>query len=110
MSKETRRFMRLIVFFDLPTTSRARKRAYTVFRRFLLKDGYDMLQWSVYSRIANNRDDVEKHLKRLKNNLPNEGSIRCLEVTEKQFANMKLLLGEVSFQEKQVTSEQILLF
>lgn len=102
--------MRLIVFFDLPVTTRAKKRAYVVFRRFLLKDGYDMLQWSVYSRIVNNRDDADKHLKRLERNLPTEGSIRCLEVSEKQFANMKLLLGELSFQEKRVTADQMLLF
>ncbi len=102
--------MRLIVFFDLPTTTKARKKAYTVFRRFLLKDGYDMLQWSVYSRITNNGEDAKKHLQRLKYNLPSEGSIRCLEVSEKQFANMKLLVGNLSFQEKRVTSDQILLF
>ena len=110
MSKETRKFMRMIVFFDLPVTTRAKKRAYTLFRRFLLKDGYDMLQWSVYSRIVNGRDDANKHLRRLENNLPKEGSIRCLEVSEKQFASMKLLLGEATFQEKLVNAEQMVLF
>lgn len=102
--------MRLIVFFDLPTTSAAKKRAYTLFRRFLLKNGYDMLQWSVYSRIVNNTDDAKKHCQRLRDNLPKEGSIRCLEVSEKQFAAMQILLGERSFQEKKVNASQILLF
>ena len=102
--------MRMIVFFDLPVTTPAKKRAYVVFRRFLLKDGYDMLQWSVYSRIVNGRDDAEKHLLRLERNLPKEGSIRCLEISEKQFVSMKLLLGQLSFQEKQVTADQMLLF
>lgn len=109
MSKETRRFMRMIVFFDLPVTTPAKKRAYTLFRRFLLKDGYDMLQWSVYSRIVNNSDDAAKHLRRLETNLPNEGSIRCLEISEKQFAGMRLLLGERTFQEKKVNADQMLL-
>ena len=31
-----------------------------------------------------------------------KGSIRCLEVTEKQYATMKLLLGELKTQEKRV--------
>jgi len=110
MSKETRRFMRLIVFFDLPVTTRARKRAYTLFRRFLLDDGYDMVQWSVYGRMVNGGDDAAKHIKRLGSNLPVEGSIRCLQISEKQFASMLILLGERSFQEKKVNAAQILLF
>ena len=70
MAKATRRYMRLIVFFDLPTVTKAEKRAYTVFRRFLLQDGYDMIQWSVYGRMVNGFDDAEKHLKRLSASLP----------------------------------------
>ncbi len=101
--------MRLIVFFDLPVTTPPKKRAYTLFRRFLLKDGYDMLQWSVYSRIVNGRNNAEKHLRKLERSLPKEGSIRCLEVSEKQFVSMKILLGEATFQEKCITSEQMLL-
>lgn len=110
MAKATRRYMRLIVFFDLPTVTKAEKRAYTVFRRFLLQDGYDMIQWSVYGRMVNGFDDAEKHLKRLSANLTKEGSIRCLQVSEKQFASMKLLVGQRSFQEKTVSAQQILLF
>ncbi|MGC8697432.1 MAG: CRISPR-associated endonuclease Cas2, partial [Halothiobacillus sp.] len=68
MSYETRRFMRLMVFFDLPTLTREDKRAYTLFRRFLIQDGYDMLQWSVYGRITNGAADLETHLKRLTEN------------------------------------------
>lgn len=110
MSLENRRFMRLIVLFDLPVTSKKARRAYTVFRRFLLKDGYDMLQWSVYSRIINGPDDTEKHIRRLENNLPKEGHVRCLQITEKQFVNMRLLIGTRSFQEKKVNRDQMLLF
>lgn len=102
--------MRIMVFFDLPVTTTKKKRNYRLFRRFLLKDGYDMLQWSVYSRIVNGFDDAQKHLQRLESNLPPEGSVRCLQVTEKQFVAMKLLVGPPSFQEKKVNAEQILLF
>lgn len=102
--------MRLIVFFDLPVTTREYKRAYVLFRRFLLQDGYDMLQWSVYGRMVNGSDDAEKHQRRLAVNLPKEGSIRCLQVSEKQFVTMKLLVGTRSFQEKKVNADQLLLF
>ena len=62
--------MRLIVFFDLPMVTKAEKRAYVQFRRFLLNDGYDMVQWSVYARLLNGTDAQEKHLKRLVDALP----------------------------------------
>ena len=48
--------MRMMVFFDLPVTTKAERRAYTLFRRFLLTDGYDMIQFSVYGRILNGGD------------------------------------------------------
>lgn len=102
--------MRLLVFFDLPVTTRAYKRAYVLFRRFLLQDGYDMLQWSVYGRMVNGQDDADKHLRRLESQLPKEGSVRCLQVSEKQFVSMRLLVGTRSFQEKKVNADQMLLF
>lgn len=110
MSSETRRFMRLMVFFDLPTKTKADKRAYTLFRRFLIQDGYDMIQWSVYGRIVNGFDDAQNHLKRLEKNLPEYGSIRCLQVSEKQYANIKLLVGTQKHQEKMVNADQLILF
>lgn len=104
------KFMRLIVFFDLPVTTKAKRKAANQFRQFLLKDGYQMLQLSVYARIVRGRDSLEKHNKRLCEHLPEEGSIRCLEVTEKQFASMTILLGELKPQEKKVNANQMLLF
>ncbi|MBO9681033.1 MAG: CRISPR-associated endonuclease Cas2 [Acidovorax sp.] len=102
--------MRMLVFFDLPVVTKADRRAYTVFRRFLLNDGYDMIQFSVYGRILNGNDAVQKHMQRLLANLPSEGSVRVLTVTEKQFASMKLLVGIPLFQEKKVSANQMALF
>lgn len=102
--------MRLLVFFDLPVVTRAERRAYTQFRRFLLNDGYDMIQFSVYGRILAGNDAEDKHMKRLVANLPPEGSVRVLSVTEKQYASMKLLVGLPLFQEKAVQANQTLLF
>ena len=102
--------MRLLVFFDLPMVTKTEKRAYTHFRRFLLNDGYDMLQFSVYGRIVNGMDAEQKHIQRLVQNLPPAGSVRLLSVTEKQFASMKLLVGLPLFQEKKVSAQQVLLF
>lgn len=109
MNKEVT-FMRLIVFFDLPVTTEKKRKAANRFRQFLKRDGYQMLQLSIYSRILRGRDSQEKHYKRICQNLPKEGYIRALLVTEKQFANMKILLGEKSINERKVNHQQLLLF
>ncbi|HHW39005.1 MAG TPA: CRISPR-associated endonuclease Cas2 [Bacillales bacterium] len=98
--------MRLIVFFDLPVTSRRERKAYSQFRKFLLKDGYTMLQYSVYTRICNGEDAVQKHMKRLNENLPKvNGAIRSLKITEKQFENMGILLGTATVEENLGTNK-----
>jgi CRISPR-associated protein Cas2 len=102
--------MRLLVFFDLPMVTKAEKRAYVQFRRFLLNDGYDMIQWSVYGRILNGADAEKKHLARLTINLPPDGSIRCMTITEKQYAGMRLLVGMPLFRKKRSRQTQLLLF
>jgi CRISPR-associated protein Cas2 len=102
--------MRLLVFFDLPVVTKTERRAYQQFRNFLLNDGYDMIQFSVYGRILNGRDAEQKHFQRLIAHLPPEGSVRAMTVTEKQYASMKLLVGLPLFQEKQVRTDQLLLF
>lgn len=103
-------YMRMIVLFDLPVTTKAKMRAANQFRQFLLKDGYQMLQLSIYTRIVRGRDSMVKHHKRLVANLPEEGAVRCLAITEKQYANMEILVGEKKVQEKKVNANQLLLF
>ena len=88
------RIMRLLVLFDLPTGTPEERREYMQFRKFLIKDGYDMLQYSVYSRITANHDDANLHLAHIRCHLPPAGSIRALLVTEKQYASMYILLGQ----------------
>lgn len=108
MSEAT--FMRIIVFFDLPVKTRLQRKIANQFRQFLLKDGYQMLQLSVYTRIVRGRDSLEKHNKRLTAHLPEEGAVRCLEITEKQFTSMLLLVGELKPQEEKINANQLLLF
>lgn len=110
MAERTRRFMRMLVFFDLPVMTRAERRAYSQFRRFLLNDGFDMIQFSVYGRILNGRDAESKHLERVIANLPPDGSVRALTVTERQYASMRILVGLPLFQEKRVSADQMALF
>lgn len=91
--------MRVLVFFDLPVTTKAERRAATKFRNFLLKDGYYMVQFSVYARLCNGTDAVVKHETRLKANLPPNGSVRLLVITEKQYDAIRLLVGQYQKEE-----------
>lgn len=102
--------MRILVFFDLPVVSKEDRNIYTRFRKFLIEDGYDMLQFSVYCRIVNGEDAVDKHLKRLKEQLPARGSVRFLQITDRQYAAMKLLIGTRTCKEKYINTNQTLLF
>ena len=86
--------MRLLVMFDLPVTSAAERKAATQFRKFLLNDGYYMMQFSVYIRICNGNEVAHTHLARLQNHIPEAGSVRALMITEKQYGAMKILCGK----------------
>lgn len=102
--------MRVAVLFDLPTGTAYERRSATKFRNFLLSDGFDMLQYSVYTRLCANRDIAEKHLLRVKNHAPSNGSIRLLYLTEHQFANMFIITGKQTVQEQKVKVEQLSFF
>lgn len=106
----SKKFMRLLVFFDLPVVKKEDRQEYQQFRRFLLNDGYIMIQFSVYSRICNGIDGAKKHIIRLKRNLPPKGSVRYLQITEKQYSEMKFLVGKPKSQEKVIKSDQLNVF
>lgn len=88
------RFMRVIVFFDLPTITDEDRRNYRKFRKCLIKNGFVMLQESVYCKMITS-PSVEKSVNNLlQNNKPDNGLIQSLVVTENQFSKMKYITGE----------------
>lgn len=101
--------MRLICMFDLPTETEKNRRDYRLFRKKLLQEGFVMMQYSVYVRTCPNRDYVTRMEKRLGKILPNNGNVRLLSVTEKQYEDMKLLVGNKSEVERIVGCERMLI-
>lgn len=88
------RFMRMIVFFDLPTLTIVEKRDYRCFRKLLIKNGFIMLQESVYCKMITS-PSVENSVKNLiYKNKPAEGLVQILTITEKQFVKMDYVVGE----------------
>ena len=88
------RFMRLVVFFDLPIETSAQQREYRRFRKFLVQNGFVMLQTSVYSKIVLNATAANALRQNIRNNKTNEGLIEMLLVTERQFEKMEIVVGE----------------
>ena len=88
------RIMWILVFFDLPTETKKEKKAYTDFRKALMKDGFTMFQFSIYVRHCASMENAEVHMKRIRNNLPKLGKVGILCITDKQFANIQLFYGE----------------
>lgn len=86
--------MRLMIFFDLPTETEKNRHDYNVFRKFLIKSGFIMMQQSVYSKLVLNGVTAEAIKNKIRENLPAEGLVELLEVTENQFGRIEYLLGE----------------
>ena len=87
------RFMWLLAMFDLPTDTKEARKEYTRFRKGLLKDGFAMMQYSVYVQIAN-IENMDVHAKRVQAALPDDGEVRILMVTEAQYKRMLVFWGK----------------
>lgn len=88
------RFMRILVFFDLPTETLENKREYRKFHRLLIKNGFLMMQESVYCRMLLTQSASKTVLETIKRNRPTQGIVQVMTVTEKQFENMEYITGK----------------
>ena len=87
--------MWIFVFFDLPTSTKKQRKQSAKFRKDLERDGYRMMQYSVYTRHCASMRIVETHLRRLKSFIPDEGLVSVLKVTEKQYSDINNFYGKV---------------
>lgn len=86
--------MRMLLFFDLPTETSKNRLDYTRFHKFLIKNGFIMMQKSVYSKLVINNVTSAAVKTKISKNLPPAGIIELLEVTENQFSRIEYLIGE----------------
>ena len=86
--------MRTMVFFDLPNVYAKDKRNYLKFRKFLLSEGFIMMQESVYSKIILNQQQADLLFNRVRKNAPKKGIIQVLTITEKQYSQIEYIIGE----------------
>jgi CRISPR-associated protein Cas2 len=93
--------MWVMVLFDLPTETKKERKIYALFRKKLLKDGFTMFQFSIYLRHCPSKDNADVHIKRVKNELPVNGHVGILCITDKQFGEMELFFGKKPAEKKE---------
>jgi CRISPR-associated protein Cas2 len=85
----------IFTMFDLPVDTKSARKAYADFRKHLLKDGFTMLQYSVYVRHCASEENADVHYNRIKNFLPDDGEVRLITITDKQFGRMETHWGKM---------------
>ncbi|MCC6580044.1 MAG: CRISPR-associated endonuclease Cas2 [Phycisphaeraceae bacterium] len=86
--------MWVVAMFDLPVDTKAARRAYADFRKRLLKDGFVRMQFSVYIRHCASEDNALVHVQRVERIVPDDGEVRVLCITAKQFERMRVFWGK----------------
>lgn len=88
------RCMWVLAMFDLPVDTKKARRAYAQFRKKLLNDGFTQMQYSVYARHCASEENAAVHVARIERALPDDGEVRVLTVTDKQFERMRVFWGK----------------
>jgi CRISPR-associated protein Cas2 len=101
--------MWLIAMFDLPVETKENRRHYTRFRKMLLKDGFMMLQLSVYARYIPSEEAAEVHRRTVRLAVPPLGEVRIIAITDHQFGKMEVFYGKKP-REPEQPPLQIMLF
>lgn len=102
--------MRLILIYDIPMTSSEDRLIYTRFHKNITRIGFHMLQFSIYVKSLQNDDTYQNIMNKLKNIVPNKGSVIAFKVTENQYLNMIYLNGVSNKYDKIVGNNNLVVF
>jgi CRISPR-associated protein Cas2 len=103
------RIMWVLVFFDLPTETSSERKIAAKFRQNIMKDGFQMFQFSIYLRHCASMENAEVHIKRTKSKLPENGHVGILSITDKQFGDIEIFYGK-KLQDNPNVSQQLEMF
>lgn len=101
--------MKMICMFDLPMDTPEDNRNYRIFRKRLIGEGFVMMQFSIYVRTCPSREYADRLETRIRKFVPPRGNIRLLCVTEKQYQDMKLLVGSRTLKEEALGTERLVI-
>ena len=103
--------MWMIVLFDLPVIEKKEQKEAAQFRKFLLDHGFGMIQYSIYTKLFSGKDACEKYYKMIQQNLPCEGKVDIITITDKQYGNIISYSAAEKIEKKQPEQpEQLVLF
>jgi CRISPR-associated protein Cas2 len=94
MKLDEYRIMWILVLFDLPTDTKKDIRNYTQFRKAIMKDGFNMFQFSIYLRHCPSKENSDVHVRMVKSVLPPKGHVGILRITDKQFGEIEIFYGK----------------
>ena len=103
------RILWVFVFFDLPTETKKDRKNAGRFRKELQRDGFTMLQFSIYIRHCSSRENSQVHMRRIKSVLPPKGEVIMFSLTDKQFGMMEFFRGQDTSKRPE-TPQQLELF
>ncbi|KFJ08093.1 CRISPR-associated endonuclease Cas2 [Bifidobacterium tsurumiense] len=98
-----------LVMFDLPVLTKRERHDAAVFRHLLQDMGYCMIQFSVYARYSPTADGNRTTVLKVKENLPPNGKVRILHITDKQWSK-SLRFANLRPQLEDETPDTLLLF
>ena len=101
--------MRLIVFFDLPMETAEQQKGYRLFRKNLIKEGYIMMQKSVYSKMVLDGQSAKSAISRLRKIKPKAGLVQVVQITEKQYCSIVDIVGKSSDNPSVDTAERLVI-
>jgi CRISPR-associated protein Cas2 len=87
--------MWVVTMFDLPVDTKKARKAYAQFRKELLRDGFTKMQYSVYVRHCPSEENAAVHVSRVEKLVPDDGEVRILLLTDKQFERMRIFWGKM---------------
>lgn len=75
--------------FDLPVVSKEERKIATGFRKRLLDLGFEMVQFSVYSRYTISKEKADAISEQISRSVPDNGKIDLLYFTDKQYSQIR---------------------
>lgn len=104
------RVMWVLAVFDFPTTTLEERRAYTQYRKELLRENFSQLQYSVYLRHFPTLASAEAQIARLRNIIPENGHVVYFLLTDKQYGMTREFFGFQKTEKKPDMPRQVELF
>lgn len=103
------RIMWMLVMFDLPTETKPQRSAATAFRNFLLDEGFERSQFSVYARFVNGKESFQTRVNRIERHLPESGDVQILNFTDRQYRDI-IHFSDQGRQSSRRNPEQLVMF